>query len=315
MALDFYEFYNSGMDLWQGRYTGLYPLPANGFFALLALLPRQVALGLLTFVGLALFVAMFRRQALVWLFFQPVLAGVWLGQLDLIFLWLLRWGSPVALALMTLKPQLFPLAIPTLLAPSGRAKWKPFGLACLALYGPVTLVRPTWIVEWIRQCNDGRVDWIGSTSVLAYPLIGAVVLLAAAAAFGLDWRAVFWTCNPTLRWYDFTLMAGQSLSLGNPRDLWLIPASWALWGMTQLVGGNPSPMAVLGLVDLAVRSSKANLYGGRRRDRALLRRLREPGRGTACAGDAAPAAPCQPLESPRGLSALIGDKIIPYLLY
>lgn len=242
--------YDSGAALWQGRYTGLYPLPMNGLFALLALLPRQVALMLLMFAGLALFVAAFRRKALVWIFFQPVLAGLWLGQCDLLFLWLLRHGSGISLALMTLKPQLFPLAIPALLAPSGRAKWKPFGLTCLALYGPATIIRPSWIIEWVRQCNDGRVDWTGSTTILAYPLVGAVVLLAAAAAFKLDWRAVFWSANPTIRWYDFTLMAGRSL--------WLIPASWVLWGATQMLAGNPSPVAVLGLVELALRRSYNN---------------------------------------------------------
>jgi hypothetical protein len=252
MGGDFNALYDSGAALWHGRYVGLYPLPLNGLFALLALMPRQVALVALTVAGLALFVAEFRRRALMWIFFQPVLAGLWLGQCDLLFLWLLRHASGVSLALMTLKPQLFPLAIPALLAPSGREKWKSFGLACLGLYGPVTIVRPSWIAEWVQRFNDGRVDyWYGSTSVLAYPLIGAVVLLAAAAAFKLDWRAVFWSCNPSLRWYDFSLMAGGSL--------WLIPASWVLWVATQALGGNPSPVAWLGLVELVVRKGEEQL--------------------------------------------------------
>lgn len=257
--------YQSGLDLWAGQYTGIYPLPMNGLFALLALLPRPVALALLMFLGLALFVAAFRRQALLWIFFQPVLAGLWLGQIDLIFLWLLRWGSPVALALATLKPQLFPLALPTLLA--DRAKWKPFGLACLALYGPVTLVRPSWPVEWLRQCDDGRLGWTGSSTILSSPLVGFAALLATSALIRLDWRSVFWSANPTIRWYDFTLLAGGSV--------WLIPVSWVLWGTTQLVAGNPSPVAALGLVDLALRRrgvararmvAKRNLCGGHRRD-------------------------------------------------
>jgi hypothetical protein len=134
------------------------------------------------------------------------------------------------------------------------------------LYGPITIVYPTWIVEWIRQCNDGRVDWVGSSSVLAWPLVGFAVLLATSALIRLDWRAVFWSANPTIRWYDFSLMAGGSL--------WLIPVSWALWAATQLLAGNPSPVAVLGLVDLATRRgyvdrvfrvAKRNICGGHHR--------------------------------------------------
>lgn len=243
MGDDFNALYDSGLALWSGQYTGLYPFPANGLFALLALLPRQAAFALLSFVGLALFVATLRQQALAWVFFQPVLACLWSGQVDLIFLWLLRWASPVALALMTLKPQLFPLVIPALIA--DRAKWRLFALACLGLYGPVTIIRPAWPLEWLRACNDGRLFWYGSTSILGNPTIGFALLLAAAVLVRLDWRAVFWSINPTIRWYDFTLLAGGSL--------WLIPLSWVTWGLTQMLGGNPGPVALLGLADLILR--------------------------------------------------------------
>lgn len=264
MGADFEQMYQSGLDLWRGQYTGLYPLPINGLFALLALLPYPVALALISFVGLALFVATLRRQALLWIAFQPILAGLWLGQLDLIWLWLLRWSSPVSLALMTLKPQLFPLAIPALL--SHREMWRPFALACLGLYGPVTLIRPSWPLEWLRVANDGRLVWYGSTSVLGNPIVGFAALLAVAALVRLDGRAVFWSCNPTIRWYDFALMAGGSLPLGNPRGLWLIPASWMLFVATQVVGGNPGPVALLGLVDLALRHYEGSTH--RRRNRS-----------------------------------------------
>jgi len=243
MGSDFAQLYQSGDDLWRGQYTGLYPLPASGLFALMALLPYPVALGLLTLVGLALFVVTLRRRALAWVMFQPVLACVWQGQLDLIWFWLLRHGSPVALALMTLKPQLFPLALPALLA--DRAKWRPFVLACLGLYGPVTFIRPTWPLEWIRATNDGRLMWYGSTTILGNPIVGFVALLTVAALVRLDWRAVFWSCNPTLRWYDFTMLAGGSL--------WMIPLSWMLFVATQALGGNPGPIAFLGIADLVMR--------------------------------------------------------------
>lgn len=243
MGSDFDQLYNSGSDLWHGIYSGIYPLPANGLFALLALLPRQVAFALLSTIGLILFVATLKRHALVWVLFQPVLACLWQGQLDLIWLWLLHRASPVSLALMTLKPQLFPLALPALL--SQREKWRPFALACLVLYGPITIIRPSWPAEWLRACNDGRLVWYGSASIMGNPVIGFAVLLAVVALVRLDWRAVFWTCNPTIRWYDFSLMAGGSL--------WLIPISWVMFVAIQVMGGNPGPVALLGLADLAFR--------------------------------------------------------------
>jgi hypothetical protein len=115
----------------------------------------------------------------------------------------------------------------------------------LWLYGPITIICPTWPLEWMRQANDGRLDWAGSTTVLSNPMTGIVLLLAVSVLMRLDWRAIFWSCNPTLRWYDFTLLAGGSL--------WLIPLSWVFWGMTQMVYGNPWPVALLGLADLALR--------------------------------------------------------------
>lgn len=245
-ASDFNALYDSGAALWRGQYIGIYPLPINGLFALLALLPRPIALVVITIAGLMLFVASFRRYALAWMFFYPILTCLWQGQFDLMWLWLLRHGSPVALALLTLKPQLFPLALPALLA--DHAKWRPFALACAALYGPVTLVRPTWPLEWLAQLNDGRLGWYSSSIVLEYPLAGFAILLAVAALVRLDWRAVFWTCNPTLRWYDFSLLAGGSL--------WLIPLSWVAWGMTQALGGHPAPVAILGIADALLRARK-----------------------------------------------------------
>lgn len=243
MGADFARMYQSGLDLWQGQYSGLYPLPMSGWFALLALLPEQAALALATFTSLALLVALFRRRALVWLFFQPILTGLFIGECDVLFMWLLWHSSPVALALMTLKPQLFPLAVPSLLA--DRSKWRPFMLACLALYGPVTFARPTWPIEWMRRVGgDWRLNWSGSTSILAAPLIGFGILLALAAIRRLDWRTVFWTCNPSLLWYDFGLLAGGSL--------WLVPLSWLLCGMALIVWC-PAPVAFLGLADLALR--------------------------------------------------------------
>lgn len=243
MGHDFNVLYDSGLDLWRGQYTGLYPLPINGLFALLALLPSPVSFILFSIVGLALFVAVLRRRALAWILFQPVLVGLYLGQLDLIWLWLLTRASPVSLALMTLKPTLFPMAIPVLLA--DRAKWRPFSLACAVLYGPITLIRPSWPLEWMRAISDRGVNWHSSATILGdSSIIGFAVLLICAALIRLDWRSVFWSVNPAIRWYDFTLMAGSSL--------WLIPVSWVLYGIAWTTG-NPSPIAFLGLIDLALR--------------------------------------------------------------
>jgi len=237
MFFDFQIFLHSGRDLWAGQYTGLYPLPMNGLFALLALLPPHIALLILCGVGLALFVATLKRDALIWVFYWPILSNLWLGQVDLMALWLLRHGSPASLALLTLKPQLFLLAIPQLVR--NREIWKPFFIWTALLYLPITLIRPSWIFEWLAHMNDGRLDG-GLTALTQIPVLAFVILAGLAATNRLTLKRIFWAMNPLLRWYDFTMRAGETR--------WLIPLSWAAWWVCKQLGGNPWPISLLGLM-------------------------------------------------------------------
>jgi len=238
--LDFTVLYQTGKDLWNGLYTGLYPLPANGLFALWALFPEWATLAALLITSLALFVAVFKRKALLWVFYVPVLQVLWMGQIDLLSLWLLAHFSPVSLALLTLKPQLFILAIPLLL--KRKELWKPFVAWCAVLYVPITLVRPTWILEWIRQMNDGRLSSV-SDSFWQVPLLAIIVLVTLIVTRKISFNVLYWCFNPTLRWYDFSLLAGKSY--------WLIPASWIIvWFSQQRQPDLYWTYALLGLVTI-----------------------------------------------------------------
>jgi hypothetical protein len=234
MFTDLIILYKSGAQLWGGQYLGLYPLPANGFFALLSLVPFDVAGWLLLSVSILALVATLKREAVLWVMYYPILANLWLGQVDLIALWLLRHASPVSLALLTLKPHLFLLAIPTLW--KDRKLWKPFLFWVGVLYVPITIVRPGWVMEWLTHMNDGR-QVAGYVSLLQVPLLAFLVLACLSVTKKLTLKRVFWSFNPVLRWYDFTMLAGGSK--------WLIPVSWVL---SLLASGKPWLVSLLGLM-------------------------------------------------------------------
>ena len=219
---DFFLLYQTGKDLWNSQYTGLYPLPASGFFALWTLLPPLVSLAIVFFGSLMLFVSIFKRKALLWVFFVPVWQVMWLGQVDLIAMWLLVHFSPVSLALLTLKPQLFPLAIPQLL--QRKEMWKPFIAWCAVLYIPITSIRPTWIGEWMARINDGRLHEMYG-SLWQVPVLAVAILVTLLVTKKITFKVLYWCFNPTLKFYNFSLLAGKTY--------WLIPASWVILWMTQ----------------------------------------------------------------------------------
>ncbi len=171
---DLQAFLDSGRALLRGQYISFYPLPAVVIFALFALLPVPVLLALVLGGSVVLLVVMFKRRALAWIFFAPVLQTFALGQLTLGWLWLLRSASPLSLALLTLKPQLAILALPLLIRK--RELWKPFAGWMAVIYVPVTLIRPTWPIEWYWQITGDRLSST-SSSLWEVPILAAAFLL------------------------------------------------------------------------------------------------------------------------------------------
>jgi hypothetical protein len=244
---DLIDLFKYGQMLLHGEYFPRYPLPAVGLFALLSLIPIQIAYLLIVGLSIVILVSLFQRRSILWACFAPISQCLVQGQIDVLCLWLLMRASPVSLALLTLKPQLFVFALPTLL--KRRELWKPFALWCLLLWGVPTLVYPQWIGLWLGGANDGRLQGTSSSlwpvPLLAFALIVYMVLSRRPALSfrGFDWRVIASSLNPLLRSYDYTMLAGSSV--------WLVPLSWAcVWIMWQI--GAAWPMALVSLPLLIV---------------------------------------------------------------
>ncbi len=233
---DYAVFYEIGREFWRGHYSALslYPLPAVLLFALFALFPPEVGAIFLFVSSLTLIVVMFKRRALAWMFYMPILQTLQVGQLDIWALWLYWLNTPLSLILLSLKPQLFIVALPRLLADRALLKRVVVGVAIL--YGVPTLIYPQWIGQWLRQSvSDGRIDSISSPLIVG----AALVVMALTLAQRWHWLTAVSTFNPAWRSYDFTLLAGNTL--------WLIPVSIGAWLLMGIWAAGWT-MAACGLV-------------------------------------------------------------------
>lgn len=235
--LDYFIFYQQGQLLWQGQYASLYPLPMVGWFALFALLPPWVGGVIWFLLSLAVLVALTRRKALLWLLYPPLVNVLLAGQPDVFFLGLYSIGSPVALALMTLKPQLFIFALPLLIKYT-RRQWIQLAGWLALLYIPVTLVRPTWIGEWLGFITrEGRPATSASFWGQPWLFLILLVLVPLALRYRLNLHGLLLSLNPGLRDYNYAMLTGRSL--------WLIPAGWGVMLLHHAIFGVTSVPAFL----------------------------------------------------------------------
>lgn len=245
---DLIDLFKYGQLLLHGQYFPRYPLPAVGLFALLSLIPIQVAYIIIVLLSLVALVHLFRRRAVLWAMFAPIGQCLIQGQLDVLCLWLLLRASPVSLALLTLKPQLFIFALPILY--KRRELWRPFALWCLVLWGVPTLMYPQWIGMWLTSANDGRLNGT-SSSLWPVPLLALALIIYMVIARRYDWRVIASSLNPLLRAYDYTMLAGASL--------WLIPLSWLCVALMWRVNAAwPMALVSLPLIILSPRRRQAN---------------------------------------------------------
>lgn len=240
---DLDDFIRFGTALLNGTYLPRYPLPTQGIFVVLALLPRPIDIALIVAGSLLALLHIFKRRAPLWCMYAPILQGLVTGNLDVLALWLMVRASPVSLALLTLKPQLFLFALPVLLR--RREMLKPFVLWCALLWGLPTLIYPQWIGQFISGASDGRIEGGTSASLWPVPLLALALIAFMLIARRFDWRVIVSSLNPLLRPYDYTMLAGASL--------WLIPLSWlCVWLMWQVYAA--WPMALVSLVLLHQRN-------------------------------------------------------------
>lgn len=231
---DLIDLYKYGQLLLRGEYFPRYPLPSVGLFALLSLIPIQVAYIIIVALSLVALVHLFKRRAVLWAIFAPIGQCLIQGQIDVLCLWLMLRASPVSLALLTLKPQLFLFALPVLY--QRRDLWKPFALWVALLWGVPTLVYPQWVGQWLAGANDGRLQGT-SASLWPVPLLALALIIYMVIARRFDWRVIVSSLNPLLRAYDYTMLAGASV--------WIVPLSWLCVALMWQVGA-AWPMALLG---------------------------------------------------------------------
>lgn len=254
---DFNILYGYGAQAWAGQYAGDYPYPANLLFALLALLPVQLAFVVWAGGNLLAFVHTFKREALVWAAYCPVWICFGTGQIDLIGLWLYRLSTPLSLALLTLKPQLFAFALPALFKPG---LIKPFIRWVCIIYGAALLVRPTWPVEWAAKLTNGHAG--DGISLIGRPVVALSVLLCCVLLGRVSWADVWVALNPNaLHIYSLAMLAGGPLLL--------IPLSFALFFIVREFGPASQWLYVLivlgnikGGIDVKVGLDRCrNFYG------------------------------------------------------
>jgi hypothetical protein len=237
--MDFLILWGWGHDLLCSQYTGLYPLPFLAPFALLSLLPPWVGYGLLWAGSLTVLVASLKRQAILWVAYVPVIQVLLNGSVDILWWGLWLQGSPVALVLMTLKPQLALFALPKVW--QQRRRWREFLLWLAVLYGPVTLIRPTWVEEWMSYVShSGDVRLGGHSGALwAVPPLALLAIIALLLKRRANYQPAFLYLNPAIRQYDYTLLAG----------FWwpLVPLSW----LAQVLELHSGAYWVWGLLGLA----------------------------------------------------------------
>lgn len=255
---DLIDLFKYGQLLLQGQYFPRYPLPAVGLFALLSLIPIQLAFVLILCLSLVALVSLFKRRAVLWAMFAPITQCLIQGQVDVLCFWLMMHASPVSLALLTLKPQLFIFALPVLL--KRREMWKPFIAWCLLLWGAPTLIYPQWIGQWLAGANDGRLQGT-SASLWPVPLLALALIVFMLITRRYPWRVIVSSLNPLLRPYDYTMLAGQSLLL--------IPASWlCVWLMWRVYAAWPMALISIALLPKSMNES-ARITWRRIRSRSI----------------------------------------------
>jgi hypothetical protein len=225
MYQDYFWFLEYGWDWRVGIYTGPYPLPALGLFTALSYIPWEIGYFGLAALGLFCIVVRLKRSAPVWSAYIPILQVMLIGNLDLVWWGLWTTRLPIAYALMTLKPQLMPFALPEIIRWKRREKLTWLGWTA-ALWLPCWVVRPGWFGEWMQKLTQfDRITEHWASNLWNAPVW---ILIGGLIAIPLVWwitkrrpsfRPLMLFLNPGINSYDYALLAGNAHWI-------IIPASW-----------------------------------------------------------------------------------------
>jgi hypothetical protein len=248
---DFGVLWQAGRAVWLGQdpyqVTGFfYPLPVAYFFALLALLPRQVAFWVWLAINLVLLGWTLRRRMVAWTLYFPLLHQFSSGQVDLV-LWVLGsrlstgWQSALAAAVITLKPQvafiMLPWTLGRWLREDRRTLMMWVGMVAI-VWGCLLPLDPTWTLRWraavppLGALSRGNTPGLWSLERLL-PGVWPVLLVLSVGVFlwGLfQERKVSWAAaalaNPSGLFYTLVVLMEAA-----PPWL-LVPLSWVAVGLT-----------------------------------------------------------------------------------
>ena len=186
----------------------------------------DLAAGIFLTLMLAAVVFVLKRDSLYWIFFVPLLQGLYLGQPDALFWLAYRSERPALWALLSLKPQLLLPALPRVFA--SRRNLAEFLGAVIVLHAPFLILRPSWPLEWFRflsSYDQNRITTIPHSTTSASIMFSIWVVPFAACLLGLLWirrknlEGVVFLANPFTFPYDYTLLLGRISRV-------VIPLSW-----------------------------------------------------------------------------------------
>lgn len=258
---DFWIFWQTGRAENPYSVAGAnYPPPMMIIQRPIGLLPGSVAFIVWTLFNLILLVAMFKRKALLYIFFMPTMFDIVPGQNDLLFLWFSTflkkqdWKAILAGVLITLKPQMALLLLPWHLL---RWEWKTrfaWAAGVVGLWGYYFLVRPEWYFQWVGVAQS----WVNKENSATPSLFSLVPFwLAVVLALGIFLFAWFRLDEKTnLAAAVFAMPYGKTydqilLLRSDSLVWWMIPLSWAgLFISLRL--NHPWPQAVVTGIIFAV---------------------------------------------------------------
>jgi len=241
-GVDFFILWRIGQAVLAGAspygvWGSYYPPATSMLFALFAMMTPAVAFSVWTTANVAFVVGTLRgRRALAWIAFAPVVLCLFIGQLDLLFVWLATllprkgWQSVAAAVVITLKPQLALVLLPWWLwkwMRSDRRRLLAFAGLSAVVHALPLVWHPEYAGQWLT-----RIQSLGAVRTAAAPSLwplGLALGIAGAAVLGLSFilrpteagaRATALTALPGFLMYDLSTLTGLA-----PAVL-MVPLSW-----------------------------------------------------------------------------------------
>lgn len=151
---DFLIFYQSGTLIINGIspyqvFDFNSPIFLALFFAPFSLLPARAAYGVYLLANIFLAWKLLGKK-IIWAFlFFPFLFSLFVGQIDFLLAALLLIGSPWALGLALIKPQVAIVVVPWLIMQYKKSDFLKGLISVLVFIGISFIVQPSWVSEWL----------------------------------------------------------------------------------------------------------------------------------------------------------------------